>query len=479
MRGNTVNLDGRERAMAKEKTKWTCKECGYETGKYAGKCFGCNQFGTLEEERYFTGPETKSSKTITSQSKKRSVKLDEVSIEGGDDPTFSTGIAEFDRVLGHDGVTVGSLILLGGAPGLGKSTLLSSVCEHVSLNVGEVLYISGEESEKQMKKRMQGRMNIASHDRFRVLYTNDISTIEEEALRIAPHFLVVDSINTIGDRSVNGDPGDPSQIKHCTNRLMNIAKEHGITTIVVSQVTKDNEIAGPKKLEHMVDTVLFLEGEKYSDLRLLRVNKNRFGSDQELGVFQMREEGMVGISNPSEYLLANRPKNASGSSVVCVSDTRPLMIEVQALVSTPPTQNVPPRRVTEGFSRNRMNMLTAVLERKAGATDLSYKDIYVNVVGGLDVDHPGADLGVAMSIYSSNKDVIIPDGTVMIGEVGLAGEVRQVSKIEQLVREAEKVGFTTCLIPASSYERVRAVVSTINLKPVAHIREAVHTLFEK
>ena len=462
--------------MAKEKTKWCCKECGYETQKYAGMCFGCKKFGTLEESKYFTGPETKSSKTISQTSNKKSVRLDDVSEAGGDDATFSSGMQEFDRVMGK-GITVGSLTLLGGSPGLGKSTLLSSVSETIANNVGTVLYVSGEESEKQMKKRMSGRMNIKNVNNFRVLYTNDMKTIEDEALDVKPVLMIVDSINTIGDQGINGDPGDLSQIKHCTNRLMAIAKGHNITTIVVGQVTKDNEIAGPKKLEHMVDTVLFLEGEKYSDLRLLRVNKNRFGSDQELGVFQMREEGMVEIPNPSEYLLANRPDNASGSAVICVSDTRPLLIEVQALVSTPPTQNVPPRRVTEGFSRNRMNMLTAVLERKAGATDLTWKDIYVNVVGGLDVEQPGADLGIAMAIYSSNMDKPIDSGTVVIGEIGLAGEVRQVSKIEQLVREAEKVGFTRCIIPLSSYERLKDKVSTMKLVPIKNIQEAIQSLF--
>jgi DNA repair protein RadA/Sms len=460
-----------------KKSKFVCKECGYETYKAAGKCFGCGTFGSLREESYFTGKEkeTKSSKTISTNNKK-AVYLHEVN-EGFVEQGFSSGIGELDRVLGGQ-ITEGSLVLLGGDPGNGKSTLLSKVSDNVSKSE-KVFYASGEESEYQLKKRMQGRMKMsATNNNFKILFSRNLDEIETEALEYHPKLMILDSINTIGDPMVAGNPGDISQVRHCINRLMNLAKEHGITIFIIVQVTKNGDIKGPKELEHMVDTVLYLEGEKYSDLRLVRCRKNRFGSDMELGVFRMAEEGLIEVPNPSEYLLANRPEDSSGSGVVCISDTRPLLIEVQALVSTPVVPGTNPRRTAKGFSRNNLSILTAVLERKCNSRELSAKDIYVNVVGGMDVEEPGADLGVAMTIYSSNVNKVIDSSTVMIGEVGLAGEVRPVSRIEQLVREVHRVGFKQVIVPMGSFEQLKKLqTEDFLITPVRNLNDCIKVLF--
>ncbi|WP_088362803.1 DNA repair protein RadA [Bacillus cereus] len=459
----------------KKKTKFVCKVCGSETYKFGGKCFSCGEFNSLEEESYFIGQEkqTKSSKTIKKTNKK-AVSLNEVE-EGVIEKGFSSNISELDRVLGGH-IVEGSLVLIGGSPGNGKSTLLSKASDNVASS-HKVLYASGEESVHQIKKRMT-RLNIESKENLKLLYSRDIDEIEEAALEIKPKLMILDSINAIGDSNISGDPGDIAQIKHCINRLLTLAKENGITIFIISQVTKDNEIAGPKKLEHYVDTTLFLEGEKYSDLRLLRVLKNRFGSNQEIGVFRMVDEGLIEVPNPSEYLLENRPKNASGSGVICISDSRPLLIEVQALVSPPVFQNAFPSRTSEGFPHNRLKILTAVLERKCGARELSAKDIYINVVGGIAVKEPGADLGIAMTIYSSNTNKIIDQDIVLIGEVGLAGEVRPVSKIEQLIKEAERVGFTKAIIPRGSLSQLSNHSLKIDLTPVSDLNECIKLLFK-
>lgn len=461
--------------MAK-KTKFVCKDCGYETYKAAGKCFGCGTFGSLREEEYFKGKEekTKSSKTIKISNKKAVYlhEVDENYMESG----FSSKIGELDRVLGGQ-IVEGSLVLLGGEPGKGKSTLLSKVAANVSVNE-KVFYANGEESEKQMKKRMQGRMKLQFSNNFKVMFSRNLDELESEILEFKPKLVILDSINTIGDPLVSGNPGDISQVRHCINRLMNLAKENGISILIVAQVTKNGDIKGPKELEHMVDTVLFLEGEKHSDLRLVRCFKNRFGSDSELGVFRMVEEGLDEVPNPSEYLLAHRPVDASGSGVVCISDSRPLLIEVQALVSVPVVPGTNPRRSSEGFSRGRLTQLTAVLERRCNARELSAKDIYVNVVGGMDVDEPGADLGIAMTIYSSNVNKIIEPNTVMIGEVGLAGEVRPVSRIEQLVKEVQRVGYKQAIVPYGSYDQlVKLKTDDFEVTPVRSLNDCIHILF--
>lgn len=458
--------------MAKNKTIFACTECGNEYAKWQGKCNGCDNWNTLVEETKMTGKGVQGAKTIIRDGSKRPLYLHEVKEENF--KGFSSGFGELDRVLGSNGIVTGSLVLIGGEPGKGKSTVLLQVCSNVSKAGRKVIYFSGEESEYQTKLRAE-RLNVHTEN-LMVLHTKDIEMIEQIVASEQPDLIVVDSIQTVGDPEIKSEPGSPSQVKTCTGRLVNIAKGKGVTTFIVGQVNKDAEIAGPKILEHMVDTVLYLEGEKYNDLRLLRAKKNRFGSANELGVFQMEQEGLVEIKNPSEFLLANRQSQASGSAVVCVSDTRPLLIEVQSLVSPPVVEHSIPRRTSEGFSRNRLNIIVAVLEKKL-KVKLTYKDIYLNVVGGMEIDEPGADLGVAVSLYSSEKDLTVDAHTLIIGEIGLTGEVRPVGSIEQLVNEAEKVGFKTCILPKANYDRVKGKYSNITCKPVSTIDETIRLLF--
>jgi len=465
-------------AKSKEKVIFACKDCGHEEPKWFGKCYGCGGWNTAVESVDYTknSSAAKGAKTIITDGSLKAKSLDEVSEVQYE--TISTGIEEFDRVLGVGGLVKGALVLISGDPGKGKSTVLTSICHNVSENVGTVLYISGEESEGQIKKRIQERMKLFPKN-LKVLHTKDIDVVEQNVNELKPVLLIVDSIQTIGSADVTSEPGSISQVKMCTARLVNIAKGQGVTTFVVGQVNKDANIAGPKMLEHMVDTVLHLEGEKFNDLRLLRVNKNRFGNTNELGVFEMKEEGLVEIKNPSEYLLANRQANESGSAIVCISDTRPLLIEVQALVSPPVVQNAIPRRTSKGFSRDQLNIIIAVLEKRCGVP-LTYKDIYVNVVGGMDIfQEQSADLGVAMALYSSDKNIPLDPQTVIIGEIGLTGEVRPVGNIEQLVREAEKVGFTKCILPNRNYDRVKDKVKSMSVFPVDTIKDAIAILFGK
>jgi DNA repair protein RadA/Sms len=321
-----------------------------------------------------------------------------------------------------------------------------------------------------MKKRFSSRMKIEGNDNLKVMYANNVENIEETALEFKPKLIIIDSINTMGSAEISGDPGGTSQMKHSSARLINLAKENGFSIILVAQVNKDEAIAGPKSIEHMVDTVLYLEGEKHSELRLLRSTKNRFGSDNEVGVFKMVEDGLIEIENPSEYLLENRSMSVPGSAIACVSDTRPLLIEVQALVSAQSFENSNPRRTSEGFSRNRLLMIIAILEKHLGLKNLASRDVFLNVVGGITIREPGTDLGVAMSVYSSATDFALPNDTVFIGELGLAGEVRPINKIEQLIKEAERVGFKNIYIPAASAKVITKKMG-IKIIPVKHISE--------
>ena len=460
-------------AKGDKKTKFCCKDCGYETPKWAGVCFGCQAFGTLEEETYFTGKSAKGVKQIINDGNRKALTFAEVTEHDFD--RLETGIGELDRVLGS-GMVPGSMVLISAEPGTGKSTLLTSLADIVSRKYGKVVYFSGEESEKQIKVRAE-RLGIdLTNPNVKLLHTKDMDVVDEVVEEENPVFIIIDSIQTLADPNANGEPGSPTQVKICTGRLGTIAKGKGVTTFIVGQVTKDNNIAGPKLLEHMVDTVLYLEGERYNDLRLLRAKKNRFGSANELGVFQMQEEGLVEVKNPSEFLLSNRANGESGSTVVCISDTRPLLIEVQALTTPVVVEGVSPRRTSEGFSRNRLSILLAVLEKK-NKVALSYKDVFVNIVGGMEVDEPGADLGVAMALYSSEKNIPVDPQTLIIGEVGLTGEVRPVGQIEQLINEAEKVGFKECILPEKNYDRVKGKAKKIKLHPVKSVQNAIDILF--
>lgn len=457
--------------MAKKKTKFCCKACGYESPKWMGRCPGCQEWNTMEEASYFEGKAAEGAKTIIKDGNRKAKYLKEIKEENFEG--LKTDIEELDRVLGGSLIN-GSLILLSAPPGTGKSTLLLGLSQNIGEKYGKVAYFSGEESEYQTKVRAD-RLGVSTENLL-VLHTKDIEVVEEVVERENPKLIIIDSIQTLGDPTVKSEPGSPSQVKNCTGRLVNIAKGKGITTFVVGQVNKDAEIAGPKILEHMVDTVLYLEGEKYSDLRLLRAKKNRFGSANELGVFQMEEKGLVEIKNPSEYLLANRQNDESGSSVVCISDTRPLLVEIQALVSKPVVENAIPRRTSEGFSRNRLNIIAAVLEKKC-RIPLAWQDIYINIVGGMEVEEPGADLGVAMAMVSSEKNKPIDPYTVLIGEIGLTGEVRPVANAEQLVNEAEKVGFKTCILPSKNYGKVSEKKPKIALKSIDTVKDAINLLF--
>lgn len=466
-----------ELIMAKEKVVFHCTNCGNESPKWQGKCFGCGEWNTLVEEKKMTGKAAKGVQTTiiaTGDAKAKKLSdIDKTLYDG-----YDTGLDELNRVLGGQ-LVKGSVTLLGGEPGLGKSTLLSSLANNLA-KYGKILYSSGEESEGQGKKRFDERMKI-TNDNIYLLHTSNIEVLEKNVEELEPTLLIVDSIQAIGDPTIASNIGSVSQVQACSGRIIHLAKSKGIPVFMIGQVLKDNKIAGPRTLEHAVDTVLFLEGDDYSDMRIVRVEKNRLGSTSELGVFQMKSSGMVEIKNPSEYLLSDRPENASGSAVVCISDTRPLLIEVQALVSPPIMQNSFPKRRTHGFAQQRLDIVLSVLEKRLQQHKLAYKDVIVNVVGGMKIDQPSADLGVAMAIYSSEVDKPIdPSGntkTVILGEVGLTGEVRPIGKAEQLVKEAEKVGFTHCILPKKSYEQVKDVIKDIKLQPVRTIEEAIKLLF--
>jgi len=458
------------------RTYWLCDECGNIEIRYTGKCFSCGTFGSMREYKKSKKKKnegSKSSFTIGETTEEPSI-LDEVSddyLQSG----IISGIGEFDEACGGS-ITQGSVILVGGDPGNGKSTLLTQVLHKVSLDY-KTLYVSGEESKNQIKKRVTERLNLSSNDNFLVSYSKDIEDIEGFVHKFEPKILVIDSINTIGSRDLDGDPGDVGQMRHTTNRVVNLAKSTGTTIICVVQVTKNQQLSGPKSLEHMADTVFYLEGDKFNDLRLLRTIKNRFGSDQSVACFRMGPSGMEEIPNPSEYLLQNRLKNSPGNCAVCISDSRPLLVEVQSLISPLMYENATPRRTSVGYNRSRLNILIAVLEKRCGVRGITYNDIFVNVVGGLSLDDPGTDLGVALSIYSAFEDVPVDEDIAVIGEVGLSGEVRPVSMIEQLVKEASRVGFTRVVVPVSSVDSLEELELPIELIPVRTVKETIEEIF--
>ena len=421
------------------KTVFVCSNCGYESTKWLGKCPGCNEWNSFYEEKL----STKDTKTKAVDKKMVAPKaLNDV--VGKDSVRTHTGIGELDRVLGG-GIVGGSLILVGGEPGIGKSTLILQLCDKMQ-GEGKVLYVSGEESAEQVKIRAD-RLGI-NNENILFLAETDIEIIENYILEIKPKLVIIDSIQTMYSDEISSAAGTVSQVREITARIMRICKANNITTIIIGHVTKEGNIAGPRVLEHMVDTVLYIEGERYFSYRILRSVKNRFGSTNEIGMFEMQNEGMVEITNPSSVLISERDDNPSGSVIVAsMEGTRPLLIELQAL--TTPTVFGLPRRTANGIDYNRLTLLVAVLEKRAGL-QLGSQDIYLNVVSGIHISEPAVDLGMIIAVASSFKNIAIEKNTVIIGEVGLTGEVRAVNLIDKRLKEAEKLGFKTCIIPESN-----------------------------
>lgn len=451
--------------MAKAKTVFYCTNCGNETPRWQGKCPACGAWNTIEEHIEKPTSTGKAKAAPVGQSR-RPQKIGQVTSDG--EIRFSTGMGELNRVLGG-GAVAGSLVLVGGAPGIGKSTLLLQICS--SLCEGRtVLYVSGEESERQLKLRSD-RLGVVPESLY-ILSETRLSDILEAIQELSPDILIIDSIQTLYNEENDSSPGSVSQVKDCTMTLMQLSKAQGITVFVVGHINKDGNIAGPKVLEHMVDCVLYFEGDANSSYRLLRAAKNRFGSTNEIGVFEMRESGLVEIQNPSQMLLEGRPEGASGTCVSCVMEgTRPVLAEVQALVAKT-TFNVP-RRAADGFDFNRAVLLMAVAEKRAGMK-LSLFDAYINVIGGLQLDEPGADLAVALAVASSYRDSPIADDLVAIGEVGLTGEIRSVSHMNQRLAEVARLGFQKCIIPKGGSEKL-TVPSGLTVYRVRNLREAIET----
>ena len=449
--------------MGKAKTVFFCTSCGNESPKWQGRCPACGQWNTYQEhiEKPTVPGHARSVSSVGNRVAQRLVDL-----TSDDEIRFTTGNCELDRVLGG-GAVVGSLVLVGGAPGIGKSTLLLQICNCLCQS-NKVLYVSGEESEKQLKLRAQ-RIGVAPENLY-ILSETRMSDILEVTETLAPNILIVDSIQTLYSETNESTPGSVSQVKDCTMTLMNLSKIKGITVFVVGHINKDGAIAGPKVLEHMVDCVLYFEGDSNSSYRMLRAAKNRFGSTNEIGVFEMADRGLIEVPNPSQMLLAGRPEGASGTCVTCVMEgTRPLLAEVQALV-TKTSFNVP-RRTSDGFDFNRAALLLAVAEKRANLK-LSIFDAYINVIGGLRLDEPGADLSVALAVASSYRDQAIPDDLVAIGEIGLTGEIRSVSFMNQRLSEVSRLGFKKCIIPKKSSEKLE-IPNGLTVYYVRNLREAI------
>lgn len=427
--------------MAKVKSIFLCQDCGYESPKWMGKCPGCHAWNTMVEEtirpeKNIRGLSSGGDKNV--KQKPQSI----ADVKSEQEPRIPTNYQEFNRVLGG-GIVPGSMVLVGGDPGIGKSTLLLQTSAQLAKKGERVLYISGEESVKQTKLRAD-RLEIDAKDLF-VLAETDLDLIEQAMSDVMPSVMIIDSIQTVYRAEVTSAPGSVSQVRECTSHLMRMAKTKGIAVFIVGHVTKEGNIAGPRLLEHMVDAVLYFEGERHHTFRILRAVKNRFGSTNEIGVFEMKEVGLEEVLNPSEIFLEERSKGAAGSTVVAsIEGTRPMLVELQALIS--PTSFGNPRRMATGIDHNRVSLLMAVLEKRVGLL-LQNQDAYLNVAGGVRLDEPAIDLAVAISIASSFRDSPTKPTDVMIGEIGLTGEVRRVSRIEQRVHEAAKLGFTRAIIP--------------------------------
>ena len=454
-------------AKSRPSTAFFCNECGYESSKWMGQCPACKAWNTFVEE-----PVTKTAQSGRSGGLRMnapeptSVAL--VSFETLS--RFSAGMSELDRVLGG-GIVPGSLVLVGGDPGIGKSTLLLQVCRNISRDGHKVLYISGEESLSQIKMRA---VRIGDFDdRAQLLCETDLSVIEEVIKKHRPEAVVIDSIQTMYSANVTSAPGSVSQVREATNTLMMIAKREGITVFIVGHVTKEGTVAGPRVLEHMVDTVLYFEGERYNSYRIVRAVKNRFGSTNEIGVFEMKSNGLEEVANPSEYMLSGRPKDSSGSCVVCAMEgTRPMLVEIQALVCR--SSFGIPRRQATGTDFNRVNLLMAVLEKRMHLS-MGECDAYVNVAGGMKMSEPAIDLGIALAVVSSFQNKPVPEDLVAFGEIGLSGEVRSVTNAQARLAEAAKLGFTRIMLPASNATGLE-IPAMVKIMPVENLADAINKL---
>ncbi len=426
-------------ANKKSSTVFYCQECGYESSKWQGQCPGCHAWNSFVEEPVKV---TVKGKRVTMGVREDSKPMAVSQIDLKEDDRLTTDIAELDRVLGG-GIVAGSLTLVGGDPGIGKSTLLLQVCQKLSAKSVDVLYISGEESLRQIKLRAERIGEFDDH--LKLLCETDLDVIDATVRELKPQVVIIDSIQTMFRQDVSAAPGSVSQVRESTAVLMQLAKVQGVSIFIVGHVTKEGTVAGPRVLEHMVDTVLYFEGDRHASYRILRGVKNRFGATNEIGVFEMRETGLEEVANPSEYMLTGRPEDASGSVVVCsMEGTRPILIEIQALVCA--TNFGIPRRQATGTDFNRMNLLMAVLEKRLGM-QLAGCDAYVNIAGGMRVMEPAIDLGIVLAIISSHRNVALDPKMICFGEIGLSGEVRAVSMAKQRVMEAKKLGFTTCILP--------------------------------
>ncbi len=431
--------------MAKTKTIFVCNSCGYESPKWLGKCPACNEWNTFYEEKLQVA--VSSGTNIKVKETAKPVLLNQV--EGKENIRIKTGVSELDRVLGG-GLVKGSLTLLGGEPGIGKSTLILQICDKLGTE-GKVLYVSGEESAEQVKLRAD-RLNI-KNDNILFLGETDIDSIEAEIISINPKLVVIDSIQTMYSNEISSAAGTVSQVREITARIMKCCKQSGITTIIIGHVTKDGSIAGPRVLEHMVDTVLYLEGERYFSYRVLRGVKNRFGSTNEVGMFEMQNEGMCEVTNPSKVLISEDQEEVPGTAIVCsLEGTRPLLAELQAL-TTQSFYGIP-KRTGNGIDFNKIALIVAVLEKRAHLS-LGNQDIYLNVVSGMKITEPSVDLGIALVIASSYKNTYIPKNMAIIGEVGLTGEIRAVNMIDKRLKEAERLGIKKCIIPENNKRNLK------------------------
>lgn len=450
--------------MTKAKSVYLCSECGYESARWYGKCPGCGAWNTLNEEMIQPEPVSARRSSASSPATVTAAPLSRISTDS--EHRYHTGVRELDRVLGG-GIVKGSLVLLGGDPGIGKSTMMLQICEYLGESM-RVLYVSGEESQRQIKLRAE-RLGVTTES-LSVMAATDAQAICEFIRADKPDLVIIDSIQTMAISDLSSSPGSVPQVRECTNLFLRTAKASDIPIFIIGHVNKDGAIAGPKVMEHIVDAVLYFEGERNLSYRMLRAVKNRFGSTNEIGMFEMQDRGLVEVENPSQMLLSGRPVHVSGTCVACVLEgSRPILAEVQGLAATSGFGN--PRRMSTGFDTNRFNLILAVLERRCGFY-YSNMDTYINVVGGFRLDEPAADLPVALTLVSSLKDTPIDEDLVAFGEIGLAGEVRAVSQAQQRVQEAARLGFTKCILPHACLKGLQKV-DGIEIYGVKTLRQAV------